>query len=149
MIRTVSSDTSTGAIVNPNPRPRTAHKERGSYDTSPDPIATAAVGAYRLSAGLIPAKVAERKLCLHVQAILCRCADTYNRRKTLLTSGCLRNSVSQWCANCHHHALPFVTPFIHSNQALKRWSVTFIYNTRKTGDLTGTNATRICRCSFR
>lgn len=142
--------TSAGAIV--KPEPGTAElpiKNSGSYDTSPDPDASAAVGVYRLLGGIgYQPKSLSGSYAFTFKPFSAAAPDTYNREEnTADVRVAYGNNVSQWCANCHGI---LHTPFVNTIQTTDSHpadeplgsDMITIYNTYiKTGDLTGINAT--------
>jgi hypothetical protein len=119
-------------------------KASGSYDTSPDPDSSTAVGTYSLLGGVgYQPKSLSGSYAFTYRPFFAVAPETYNRAEDMSdVRVAYGNSVSLWCANCHTQMHTTFGTVVHpADQTLGPY-VTPIYNAyKKTGDLTGTQAT--------
>ncbi|HMN03033.1 MULTISPECIES: c-type cytochrome OmcS [Geobacter] len=122
-------------------------KNSGSYNSSADPTAWGAVGAYRILGGTgYQPKSLSGSYAFANQVPAAVAPSTYNRTEaTNQTRVAYGQGMSEWCANCHTdiHNSSYPTNLRHpaGNGAKFGATIAGLYNSyKKSGDLTGTQA---------
>jgi nitrate reductase cytochrome c-type subunit len=140
--------TSTGTIVKPAIGSSVLPiADSGSYDTSPDPTATTAVGVYRLLGGIgYQPKSLSGSYAFQYRSFFAVAPSTYNRSESATdVRVAYGNGVSPWCSNCHanmHPVLGSMYQYEHPVDSSLSPTVIPIYDAyKKTGDLTGLHST--------